>query len=798
MVRVFLKGGVWKNSEDEILKAAVQKYGKQQWARVASLLNRKTAKQAKARWQEWLDPMIRKVEWNPQEEEQLLHLAKLLPSQWKTIAPMLGRTAVQCQEHYEKLLDDAAAKDGSNSNSATNDLRMQVASSLRPGQIDAHPENKPAKPDPIDMDEDEMEMLQEARARLANTQGKKAKRKQRERILNQAKRLADLQKRRELKQAGLLSTMARKKSSKRKNEIDLGVEIPFHKPAPVGFHDVSQENAKTEQIRQQRLKTVNFQQVNENQYRTRDREAQQMKQREMNRLRILEQSNEKYMAKIPKDDEVENPLSMFRQPLQLPPPTAGDDRTTDPMDASVYPNYPHSSSISVSSKKVTQTLINDFADPSQFPASVRNAHSVATGVTGGRNAMIQEAMELRNYERGAAPLLAGGTIEEDDSKLPPLMDRKLMDDDYSIGGSTMITTTSTFTSIRDLARKQRQAEREARAALANALAALPAPQYEYELAIPEEEDAAKMEVVTVEDVEMDQAEREHLEREQRRLQMRRQYEARNSVLKRPDLPRPPHCSQQMSIASSEESSNVLVAEEVKKLISHDAGTFPVSNEANGGSSKKRKKRQISENVLSENDLSSVVPINLDMIPEAELNAAKGVIEEEYNSLLEEKIDLVIRDGHASHREEALTFLMRENVCVSHSTSSILEATKNVDELRTEFAMLQEATQSLRKKNDKTAAKLAITNGGYKKRGEELCLQIQQAYTAVGDTRIEKQIYRTLQHNEVRGSEHRIQELQTRIRELRTVEAQLQKQYGSLLVEKRRQQMTQQQIPNGGV
>jgi pre-mRNA-splicing factor CDC5/CEF1 len=55
MVRVFLKGIVWKNSEDEILKSAVQKYGKQQWARVASLLNRKTAKQAKARWHEWLE-----------------------------------------------------------------------------------------------------------------------------------------------------------------------------------------------------------------------------------------------------------------------------------------------------------------------------------------------------------------------------------------------------------------------------------------------------------------------------------------------------------------------------------------------------------------------------------------------------------------------------------------------------------------------------------------------------------------------------------------------------------------------
>ena len=29
MVKVFIKGGIWKNSEDEILKAAVMKYGKQ-------------------------------------------------------------------------------------------------------------------------------------------------------------------------------------------------------------------------------------------------------------------------------------------------------------------------------------------------------------------------------------------------------------------------------------------------------------------------------------------------------------------------------------------------------------------------------------------------------------------------------------------------------------------------------------------------------------------------------------------------------------------------------------------------
>lgn len=74
---------------------------------------------------------------------------------------------------------------------------------LRPGEIDPNPETKPARPDPIDMDEDEKEMLQEARARLANTRGKKAKRKAREKQLEQARRLAALQKRRELKAAGI-------------------------------------------------------------------------------------------------------------------------------------------------------------------------------------------------------------------------------------------------------------------------------------------------------------------------------------------------------------------------------------------------------------------------------------------------------------------------------------------------------------------------------------------------------------------------------------------------------------------
>ncbi|XP_015772180.1 PREDICTED: cell division cycle 5-related protein-like [Acropora digitifera] len=190
MPRIIIKGGVWRNTEDEILKAAVMKYGKNQWSRIASLLHRKSAKQCKARWYEWLDPSIKKTEWSREEDEKLLHLAKLMPTQWRTIAPLIGRTAAQCLERYEFLLSTS-----------------------------------------------ELEMLSEARARLANTQGKKAKRKAREKQLEEARRLAALQKRRELRAAGIEIRKHRKK----RRGVDYNAEIPFEKKPAQGFYDTGEE-----------------------------------------------------------------------------------------------------------------------------------------------------------------------------------------------------------------------------------------------------------------------------------------------------------------------------------------------------------------------------------------------------------------------------------------------------------------------------------------------------------------------------------------------------------------------------
>jgi pre-mRNA-splicing factor CDC5/CEF1 len=246
-----VKGGVWTNIEDEILKAAISKYGLNQWARVSSLLARKTSKQCKARWDEWLDPSIRKIEWSREEDEKLLHLAKLMPTQWRTIAPIVGRTANQCLERYNKLLDEAQAREDAELGLAGPGAEASAPSAddvrrLRPGEIDPDPESKPARPDTIDLDEDEKEMLSEARARLANTQGKKAKRKARERQLEESRRVAALQKRRELKMSGINMKIKVFK----KGEMDYNADIPFEKAPAPGFYDTTEERQQNEKERE--------------------------------------------------------------------------------------------------------------------------------------------------------------------------------------------------------------------------------------------------------------------------------------------------------------------------------------------------------------------------------------------------------------------------------------------------------------------------------------------------------------------------------------------------------------------
>ena len=780
-----------------------------------------------------MDPSVRKVEWSRAEEEKLLHLAKLMPAQWKTVAPLVGRTAAQCQEHYESLLDQAATASGT-AGGAEGESSAASASmrNYQPGQIDSHPETKPARPDPIDMDEDEIEMLQEARARLANTQGKKAKRKAREKMLAQAKRLADLQKRRELKQAGLLSSAARKKSRKKSRDIDLGVEIPFHKPAPAGFHDTSAEAARGETIRQQRLKQVDYKKVNENLYRTRDREAAQTKKREQARLRALEKSNMQYV--VQQVSKTNDPLqTKTRGALELPAPSVSDKELGQL--AKLQAGQASGEAVAgLDPSSATHALLGDYSDR-PLPTPMRTP---ATGPgMSTQESILREASKLRKLEQVQTPLLGtsipqdddgaeAGAEEEDElydaavssrtpriypqsvtgtpgpdrtgvgqtpSVAPPRdelgLNRRGYADDASVGASTFATSAM---SIREMAREERRAAKRARLELEQALAALPAPQFEYELGAPQEGDDMDIDGPTVETVEMDAADVEAAELERLRRKAEKLYEARSSVVKRKDLPRPKG-TVDSSFADAKEEAHRLVQEEMVTLLQHDAHSFPVvsSDEAEVDGKKKKKKKRKKEEVSQPTTTAPEVP--LDYVPEEYLDLAKETVEAELQTVMGEKVAVVIKDEKAGNEYDAMEFLVEQNSEASQKAISgevfakvgWSSTKKALESLKLEFETLVEATDVLRKKNEKAEAKLALMHGGYSKRAAKVRADTRHCFLEHQNACIEEDVYRTLQTQETTGAARRIDKLKEEIANLDADEAAMQKRYSDMLVEKRR-------------
>jgi pre-mRNA-splicing factor CDC5/CEF1 len=139
-------------------------------------------------------------------------------------------------------------------------------------------------------------MLSEARARLANTQGKKAKRKAREKQLEEARRLAALQKRRELRAAGI--SVAQK--NKRKRGINYNTEIPFEKKPAQGFYDTSAEEIDPLAADFSKLKQQNQLTWQEKEEMERKKDKQKLKQRKENDMpaNMLNQEPVKKRSKL--------------------------------------------------------------------------------------------------------------------------------------------------------------------------------------------------------------------------------------------------------------------------------------------------------------------------------------------------------------------------------------------------------------------------------------------------------------------------------------------------------------------
>lgn len=574
---------------------------------MSSLLARKTPKQCKARWNEWLDPGIRKIEWSKEEDEKLLHLAKLMPTQWRTLAPIVGRTATQCLERYQKLLDDAEQKEagelglggpdgGETKAPSADDVRR-----LRPGEVDPDPESKPARPDTIDLDEDEKEMLSEARARLANTQGKKAKRKARERQLEESRRLAVLQKRRELKTAGINI----KVTSKKKGQMDYNADIPFEKKAAPGFYDTAEEAELNE--REKEAYDPRKQQLANKRKGDNDEDPNAKRQKNDKNAPSASYQAALKAGQMQKIREAER--SSKRRGLVLPAPQVSEIELEEIVKMGMVGERANEIARSSENDATrglvgTYTTINTGA-PIRTPRApaqedhivneIRNIRALTetqSSLLGGDNTTLYEGAGSTGFD-GITPRKQ--TIETPNPMATPF--RQGMNGETPLrngsGATPMRTPRDNFAINKDgdmqlvgaTPRDMKLRDMAIRHQLKQGLASLPKPKdVEWELELPEEQEES---IATLELSEEDAAIRDQRNREIREAQEALEKKRRSQVLQK-GLPRPAVIDVNAMLKNAADIVDPVeadIAHEMALLVANDAVKYPLSNSKVQGSAR---------------------------------------------------------------------------------------------------------------------------------------------------------------------------------------------------------------------
>ena len=183
-------GGSWKKLEDDVIRAGVMKYGTKMWTKISTLLRDKTPKQCKERWKRVLS---QSTDFKDEEVVELLSLYDAFPNQWNTIAACFSnKSPRQCYEAYQRALLEGIGRAGE---------AEEPVEQHRVGHVDIptlcsgafvredaegatdvatgnHALAKYGAGGP-DLDIEERDILDVAKARLENTMGRKELKKRR-------------------------------------------------------------------------------------------------------------------------------------------------------------------------------------------------------------------------------------------------------------------------------------------------------------------------------------------------------------------------------------------------------------------------------------------------------------------------------------------------------------------------------------------------------------------------------------------------------------------------------------------
>ncbi|KAL6799317.1 Homeodomain-like protein [Trichoderma sp. SZMC 28013] len=99
-----IKKGEWSSIEDIQLRDAFEKFGAR-WVQVSRYIKTRSADQCAARWQNYLDPNIKRQKWSHDEDQRLLQAYCIHGSNWKMIQmhELMDRSLQDIRNRYKSL-----------------------------------------------------------------------------------------------------------------------------------------------------------------------------------------------------------------------------------------------------------------------------------------------------------------------------------------------------------------------------------------------------------------------------------------------------------------------------------------------------------------------------------------------------------------------------------------------------------------------------------------------------------------------------------------------------------------------
>lgn len=623
--------------------------------------------------------------------------------------------------------------------------------------MDPDPESKPARPDTIDLDEDEKEMLSEARARLANTQGKKAKRKARERQLEESRRLAVLQKRRELKNAGINIKIVTHK----KGQMDYNADIPFEKKPAIGFYDTQDEQTKNEMQRES-FDPRKQQLANKRKGEPEDDPDRKRRKNEKNgpSAAFAAAAKAGQMQKIREAEQ-----SSKRRSLVLPSPQVSENELEDIVKLGMAGEQA-SKLAGEEQNEGTRSLVGNYASvvggtPIRTPRApaeedhianeiknIRALTETQSSLLGGENTPLHEGGGSTGFE-GIAPRKQ--EMVTPNPMATPFRQQKAngvgatpMQTPRGVGTTPLLTPRDNFAINADgegtmqligsTPRDIRTREHSVRQQLRSKLSSLPKPketEWELEELPSETAEGESSSGLTEEDA----SERDRRNREAREAAERAEFKRQTQVYQRA-LPRPSVIDVD---AINKEASDVtdpiegLIAREMAALIFNDARKFPIPGGKVAGTAPK-----------------------LEKLGDSFLEKARAEIVAELSSEFQDQwqaaFDSSWSSFHETNKLPGLSIYADDDEGMEVQQQQM----KNI------FEDVQDRLMQTAEQGNKLEKKLALHFGGYQARGKTLRAKILEASEALEKAKINLDAFHTLQISEESAIPRRLEGLRDEV------------------------------------